>query len=309
MVNILSLVGNTPVIEIPKDLHGTDSKIFAKLEFFNPTKSLKDRVAVAMIEDAEKSGKITKDTVIIEPTSGNMGIALAFVCSIKGYKLILTMPESMSQERKKMVKYLGAQLELTKKELGFKGAIDKAYELSKEINNSIVLNQYNNNSNFLVHYNITGQEIYEQTNGELDVLVAGTGTGAFISGASAYIKEKQDRKLHTICVEPEESNILRGGNEFSPHAIQGIGPNFVPGNFNKNYIDHIFPIKKEEAINTTRLLARKAGICGGISTGAAAFCAIDFAKKLHKKGENGQNILFIAPDFCERYVSTDLFED
>ncbi len=300
MATILDLIGNTPIVEIPKSVHGTSNNLFAKLEYFNPTKSLKDRVAVALIADAKAKGLITKDTTIIEPTSGNMGISLAFVCALKGYRLMLTMSEAMSIERRKLISHFGAQLVLTKKELGFQGAIDKAYELSREIPNSLVMNQYHNPANFDVHFNTTGPEIYTQMNGEIDIFIAGAGTGACVSGVSAYLKSQ--KSVHTIAIEPEENDILAGGTKCSPHALQGIGPNFVPDNFRKNVIDEIFHVSKENAYETSRMLAKSAGIAGGISSGGIAFAVLEKAKTV----EN-QNICFIVCDFCERYVSCDLF--
>ena len=299
---IKDFIGNTPLVEIPKELHKTNNTILAKLEYFNPTHSLKDRIATYMIEDAEKKGFLTKDKIIVEPTSGNTGIALAWACSLKGYKLILTMPENASEERKKLAKYLRAELFLTKKENGFKGAIEKAKELVKE-RNGFCFNQYDYDANFEAHYKMTGPEIFNQTNGEVDVFIAGVGTGGCLSGVSTYLKEKSKKQVHTIGIEPIESNILDGGNKYSPHSLQGIGPNFIPKNFHKNNIDEVFHVSKEDAYKTTKFLAVKAGVCGGISTGATAFCAFEKAKTLSNK-----TIVFIAADFCERYVSCDLFE-
>lgn len=254
-----------------------------------------------MVTDAENSGILNKNTTLVEPTSGNMGIALAFVCAIKKYKLILTMPESMSIERRKLVKYFGADLVLTKKELGFQGAINKAHEIAKEIGNGLVLDQYSNPSNYAIHKK-TGEEIYNQLNGNVDLLIAGAGTGACISGMSYFIKSKKN--LHTICVEPEESNILQGGDRFSPHALQGIGPNFLPENFKRKLIDEIYPVSKKQAYNTCKLLAEEVGIMSGISGGACAACAFEQAKRFSQK-----TILFMIADSCERYVSTDLFHE
>ena len=299
---IKDFIGNTPLVEIPKELHKTNNTILAKLEYFNPTHSLKDRIATYMIEDAEKKGLLTKDKIIVEPTSGNTGIALAWACSLKGYKIALTMPENVSEERKKLAKYLGAELFLTKKENGFKGAIEKAKELTKE-RNGFCFNQYEYNANYEAHYQITGEEIFKQTNGEVDVFIAGVGTGGCLSGVSTYLKENSKKQVYTIGIEPIESNILDGGDKYSPHSLQGIGPNFIPKNFHKENIDEVFHVSKEDAYKTTKFLALNAGICGGISTGATAFCAFEKAKKLDNK-----TIVFIAADFCERYVSSDLFE-
>jgi cysteine synthase A len=298
--NILDYVGNTPLVEIPAQIHKTSNIVLAKLEYFNPTKSLKDRVALAMIMDAEKKGLLNENTTLIEPTSGNMGISLAFVCGIRGYRLILTMSEAMSIERRKLITHFGSSFILTKKELGFQGAINKAYELSREIADSLVLNQYENNANFEIHKQQTGAEIYEQTNGTIDIFIAGAGTGACVSGVSAYIKSK--KSLYTIAIEPIESNILEGGNTFSPHALQGIGPNFIPGNFKQKYIDHIFHVSKEQSYQAARLLAEKAGIACGRSGGSTGYAALEVAKNYNQKV-----ICFLVADFCERYSSGDFF--
>ena len=271
------------------------------MEYFNPTHSLKDRIATYMIEDAEKKGLLKKDTVIVEPTSGNTGIALAWASILKGHKLILTMPENASEERKKLAVYLGAELFLTKKELGFKGAIDKANELTKE-RNGFCFNQYHYPANFEAHYHTTGKEIFEQTNGEVDMFIAGVGTGGCLSGVAKYLKEHTKKGVYNIAIEPIESDILEGGNKFSYHSLQGIGPNFIPDNFHKENIDEVFHVSKEDAYKTTKFLALNAGICGGISAGATAFCAFEKAKKLENK-----TIVFMVADFCERYVSSDLF--
>ena len=299
--NILDCVGNTPLVEIPAKIHNTSNIVLAKLEYFNPTKSLKDRVALAMINDAEQKGILTKNTTLIEPTSGNMGISLAFVCGIKEYKLVLTMSEAMSVERRKLIAHFGSSFVLTKKELGFQGAINKAYELAAETENSLVLNQYENGANFEVHKSQTGKEIYDQSNGTIDIFIAGAGTGACVSGVSAHIKSKKE--LYTVAVEPSESNILAGGSQFSPHALQGIGPNFIPGNFKKDYIDMVFHASKEQAYKTARLLAQKAGIACGISGGATGYAALELAKS-----NSNKVICFLVADFCERYASSDFFD-
>ena len=298
----LDLIGNTPIVEVSHKIHGTSNRLLAKLEYFNPTHSMKDRIATYMIEDAEKKGILTKDKIVVEPTSGNTGIALAYACRLKGYKLILTMPENASEERKKMAIYFGAELFLTPKEQGFKGAIDKAYKLAKE-HNGFCFNQYNYPANFEAHYNNTGKEIFNQTNGEVDIFIAGVGTGGCLCGVSAYLKEHSKKDVYTIGIEPAENDILAGGNKYSPHSLHGIGPNFVPKNFHKDVVDEIFHVSKQDAYNTTKMLALNAGICGGISSGATAFCALEKAKLLKNK-----TILFIVADFCERYVSSDLFD-
>jgi cysteine synthase A len=286
------------MVEIPNKVHQTNNTVLAKLEYFNPTHSLKDRIAIGLIEDAEKKGLINRKTKIIEPTSGNMGISLAFVCSIKGYDITLVMPENMSEERKKLIKYFGGNLVLTAKELGFQGAISKSHQLKEEYGNAVVLDQYNNSVNFNVHYNTTAKEIFEQTNQNIDCFVAGAGTGACISAVSKYIKERKE--LFTICVEPVENNILAGGDRFSPHALQGIGPNFVPNNFKKEYINEITPISKTEAYEGAKMLT-KCGIPGGVSSGAVFSATMKHLSKF----EN-QTVCFLVADFCERYASSDL---
>ncbi len=296
---MIDLIGNTPLVEISPSLHNTSNKIYAKLEYFNPTKSLKDRVALAMIKNAESAGLINRDSTLIEPTSGNMGISLAFIGGLFGYKVILTMSEAMSVERRNLIKHYGAELVLTKKELGFNGAIDEAYRLSKNIENSVVLNQYKNPANFEIHRTQTGEEIYNQLP-NIDMFVAGAGTGACISGVSACIKAKKD--LHSVAVEPTESDILSGGEKWSPHSLQGIGPNFIPENFKKQYIDEILNVSKNDAYNFTKFLAKNAGIDSGISGGANGFAAFEVAKK-----HSNKNICFMVCDSCERYMSTDLF--
>ena len=299
---IQDLIGNTPLVEVPKELHNTSNTLLAKLEYFNPTHSYKDRIAIAMIEDAEKKGLLKKGQLIVEPTSGNTGISLAWASILKGYKIILTMPENASEERKKMSKYFGAELFLTKKELGFKGAIEKAYEIAEK-KNGFVFNQYNYPANFQAHYATTGKEIFEQTEGKIDMFIAGIGTGGGISGVSTYLKEHSDHNVYTIGIEPEENDILAGGNKYAPHLLQGIGPNFIPNNFHKDVIDEIFHVSKKNAYNTTKMLAQKAGIAGGVSSGATAYCAFEKAKLVKNK-----TIVFLVVDFCERYVSCDLFD-
>lgn len=296
--NHLDLIGNTPIIEVygDKDLK---SRVFAKLEYFNPTKSLKDRVAIAMINNAEQSGLLKKGYTLVEPTSGNMGISLAFVCKIKGYKLILTMPENMSIERRKMAKIYGAEVVLTKAELGFDGAIQEAKRISSSMDNAIVLDQYSNEANFEEHKN-TGKEIYDQMNGEIDIFVAGAGTGGCVSGVPCYIKS-QKKDFLSIAVEPSESNILSGGSRYEKHSLQGIGPNFLPNNFKTKYIDKIINVSKEQAKIGLEILSQHA-IAGGISSGATCFAAFEEAKKYE-----GKNIVFLVASFAERYLSTDFF--
>lgn len=300
--NIQEYIGNTPLVEVPQNIHGTDNVLLAKLEYFNPTHSLKDRIATAMIEDAEEKGFLKKGTTIVEPTSGNTGIALAFACRLKGYKLVLTMPENASEERKKMALYLGAELLLTDKNLGFQGAIDLAFEVAEK-RGGFVFNQYNYPANLHAHYKSTGAEIFNQTNGEVDMFIAGVGTGGCLCGVSKYLKENCKHDVYTIGIEPIDNDILDGGTKYSPHALQGIGPNFVPKNFDKSLVNEVFHCSKDDAYNTTRMLALNAGILGGISGGATAYCALQKAKQVSKK-----TIVFLVADFCERYVSCDLFD-
>jgi cysteine synthase A len=301
-MKILDLIGNTPLIEIPQYIHGTNNKILAKLEYFNPTKSLKDRVAMHMITAAEEKGLINpKFTTLIEPSSGNMGISLACIGGLKGYKVVITIGAHMSIERQKLIKHFGAQLVVTPAELGFKGAQDKAYELVNTTDGGFMLNQHNNPENIQAHRK-TGEEIYNQTNGDIDAFVMGIGTGGVISGVSSYIKER--KSLYSIGVEPEETDVLRGGTKFSRHYIQGIGSPEMPGNFKQEFVDIVLPISKQQAYDTTKMLAKKAGIAGGVSTGANAYIAIEYAKTVEHK-----TIVFLACDFCERYASTDLFEN
>ena len=301
MKNQLDLIGNTPIVQIATD-ETSVANVFAKLEYFNPTHSLKDRIALAMIKDAENKGILNKNTTLVEPTSGNMGISLAFVCKIRGYKLILTMPDNMSIERKKMAKIYGAEIVLTDSKLGFAGAIAKAKEIVSSIENSINLDQYSNPANFEEHKN-TGREIYDQMDKKVDIFIAGGGTCGCISGVSSYIKS-QNQNFKSIAVEPIESDILAGGSMFSIHSLQGIGPNFIPNNFKKDLIDNIAHVSKEEAKLGLKILSDNA-IAGGITSGATAFEAI----RQSQNPENaGKNIVFIVASFAERYLSTDMFD-
>ena len=298
----IELIGNTPLIEIHSDeFH---ARVVAKLEYFNPAKSIKDRLALAMIRDAERKGQITQDTILIEPTSGNTGIALAMLAASKGYKLILTMPETMSIERRKLLVAYGAKLVLTEGSKGMKGAIDKAKELYASTPNSIILDQFSNPSNIEMHFETTGPEIWNDTNGNVDIFIAGVGTGGTISGTSRFLKE-QNNAIHSIAVEPSASAVLSGGNP-GPHKIQGIGAGFVPLNFKKELVDEIVGVSNDEAVTTARLLANKHGLLVGISSGATAFAAFEQAKLEKNKGKL---IVFIAASFGERYLSSVLFED
>jgi cysteine synthase A len=277
--------------------------LLAKLEFFNPIASVKDRIGVAMIEELEKSGKIKDDTVIVEPTSGNTGIALAFACAAKGYKLILCMPESMSLERRKMLLLLGAHLDLTPAELGMKGAIARAEELLNKNPSWVMPQQFNNPANPQIHRVTTAEEIWNDTKGGVDAFISGVGTGGTFTGVGSVLKDRKP-SVKLIAVEPEDSPILSGGNP-GPHKIQGIGAGFVPGNMDMDLIDETVTISNETAFETARRLARTEGIPGGISSGAAVAAAIEVSKREEMAGKQ---IVIILPSFAERYLSTALFE-
>jgi cysteine synthase A len=302
--DITDLIGNTPLVKINKITRGCVAKVIAKLEFFNPLHSVKDRIGYAMIKSAEEKGIINKETVIIEPTSGNTGIGLAFVCAIKGYRLILVMPESMSIERRKLLKALGAEIVLTPAEKGISGAVEKAEELNKEILNSFMPNQFKNHANPDVHYRTTAQEIWNDTDGAVDILVAGIGSGGTITGISKFLKTKKTQ-IKIIGVEPAKSPVLSGGQP-GLHKIQGIGAGFVPEIIRFDLIDEIIKVKDEDAINTARLLTKEEGILCGISSGAAMWAGIEMAKRDENRNKM---IVVILPDTGERYLSTELFED
>ncbi len=292
--NILDLIGNTPLVKINK-LNGGKSVVLAKVESFNPAGSVKDRPALNMIEDAEKKGLINKDTVIIEPTSGNTGIGLAMVCAVRGYRMILTMPETMSEERRKLLKAYGAELVLTEGSKGMQGAVDKANELHKEIENSFIPQQFSNPANPASHL-FTAEEIWQCTDGKVDIVIAGVGTGGTISGISRVLKAKNPN-IKAVAVEPLSSPLLSKG-QAGPHKIQGIGANFVPENFDKNVIDEIFTVSNDDAIDTARKTATQEGILCGISSGAALYAAIEYSNKYE-----GKVIVAILPDTGERYLS------
>lgn len=302
--NITQLIGNTPLVRLNKITHGCEAVIYAKLESFNPSSSIKDRIGIAMIEAAEKEGKIKPDTVIIEPTSGNTGVALAFVCAAKSYRLVLTMPETMSVERRKLLKIFGAELVLTSGEKGMKGAVKKAEELHSKMPNSIILQQFKNKANPQIHRVTTAEEIWRDTDGKIDILVAGVGTGGTITGIAEAIKKKKPH-FKAIAVEPSSSPVLSGGKA-GPHKIQGIGAGFIPEVLNLKIIDEVIRVKDEDAADTTRRLAKKEGILTGISSGAALWAALEIGKR---KENEGKLIVVILPDTGERYLSTWIFKE
>jgi cysteine synthase A len=302
--DITKTVGNTPLVKINKLSKGLNGTILAKLESFNPLSSVKDRIGVAMIEDAEKKGLINKDTVIIEPTSGNTGVALAFVCAARGYKLILTMPETMSIERRQLLKIFGAELVLTEGPKGMTGAIEKANELAANTPNSFVPQQFKNPSNPEAHRKTTALEILNDTGGKVDIFIAGVGTGGTLTGVGEILKKKIPT-VKIIAVEPKDSPVLSGG-QASPHKIQGIGAGFIPEILNRDVIDEIITVTNEDAGNIARRLAKEEGILAGISCGAAMWAALEVAKRPENKSKQ---IVVILPDTGERYLSTWLFQD
>lgn len=302
--NLTELIGNTPLLEVSniERKENLQARLLVKLESFNPGGSVKDRIALAMIEDAEKSGLLKPGSTIIEPTSGNTGIGLAWVSSVKGYKIILTMPDTMSLERRNLLKALGAQLVLTPGSEGMKGAIRRAEELQKEMPGSLILQQFENPANPEVHYRTSGPEIWRDTDGDVSFLVGGVGTGGTISGTSRYLKEKNP-EIFTIAVEPASSAVL-SGNPSGPHKIQGIGAGFIPKNYNPEVVNKIVKVTDEEAVRASRLLASEEGVLAGISSGAAFHAALEIAKNPANKGKT---IVTILPDTGERYLSTVLY--
>ncbi|MEI6640202.1 MAG: cysteine synthase A [Chlorobium sp.] len=301
---LTDLIGNTPLLEL-RNLnreHNTKATIIAKLEYFNPGGSVKDRIGYAMIEDAEKKGLINQESIIIEPTSGNTGIALAFIAAAKGYRLILTMPETMSLERKNLLKALGAELVLTPGPEGMLGAIKRADELHEEYENSFVPQQFKNAANAEIHRNTTAEEIWNDTDGNVDIFVSGVGTGGTITGVGEVLKERNP-EVKIVAVEPFDSQVLAGGKP-GPHKIQGIGAGFVPDILNTSIIDEIIPVKNEDALRTGRQLAKTEGLIVGISSGAAVYAAIELAQREENRGKR---IVVILPDTGERYLSTLLY--
>ena len=303
--NITETIGATPLVRLNRlpEQYGVSAEILLKLEFFNPMASVKDRIGVAMIEDLENRGLLTEKSVIVEPTSGNTGIALAFACAAKGYRLVLCMPESMSIERRKMLLLLGAELELTPAELGMKGAIAKAEELITNLDNAVMPQQCDNPANPEIHRNTTAQEILADTDGKLDAIISGVGTAGTLTGIGSILKQHNpDIKIYAV--EPEDSPILSGGDP-GPHKIQGIGAGFKPGNLDDSLIDGVVTIGNETAFETARRLAKTEGIPGGISSGAATAAALEIAAMPDMAGKR---IVTIIPSFAERYLSTALFE-
>lgn len=301
---LTELIGNTPLLELSNfnKKHSVNAKIIGKLEYFNPASSIKDRIANAMIEDAEANGVLRPDSEIIEPTSGNTGIGLAFVSASKGYKLTLTMPETMSLERRNLLKALGANIVLTPGAEGMKGAIAKAEELQKENPKAVILQQFANPANPAIHRKTTAEEIWKDTDGKVDIFVAGVGTGGTVSGVGEILK-KYNSNIKIIAVEPSDSPVLSGGKP-GPHKIQGIGAGFVPKVYDASVVDEIIQVTIDDSIRTSRELAREEGLLVGISSGAATFAALQLAKRHENKGKN---IVVVLPDTGERYLSTILY--
>ncbi|MBF0370082.1 MAG: cysteine synthase A [Magnetococcales bacterium] len=301
--DITEAIGGTPLVRLNRMATHLDAELLAKLEFMNPLASIKDRIGLAMIEAAEKAGQVDRDTVIIEPTSGNTGIALAFVCAARGYRLILTMPESMSEERRKMFQILGAELVLTPAMEGMRGSINKAYELLEKEKKGFIPNQFDNPANPLAHAQTTAEEIWQDTDGQADVLVAGVGTGGSLTGIAQVLKERIPG-FQVVAVEPENSPVLSGGMP-GPHRIQGIGAGFVPEVFDRGLVDLVVPVGDERAMETARRCAREEGIPCGISSGAVVAASLELAEQ---PAYRGKRFVMILPSFAERYLSTELFD-
>lgn len=301
--NMTQLVGNTPMVKLNK-LNTGFAEVYLKLEYFNPANSIKDRAALQMIIDAENDGRIKPDSVIIEPTSGNTGIGLAMVCAIRGYRLILTMPESMSKERRMLLAAYGAELVLTPATEGMNGAVNKALELSKKYQNSFIPSQFDNPSNPKAHVLTTSEEIWKDTDGKVDIVVAGVGTGGTVCGIAKNLKLKNP-DIKAVAVEPYTSRVLAGGSA-GAHKIQGIGANFVPGNYDPSLIGEIIPVKNEDAIEMTKLLPKKEGVLSGISGGANVWAAVELAKRPENRGKR---IVTVIPDCGDHYLSCGLYGD
>lgn len=303
--SVKQLIGGTPLLELRniEESEGLGAKVYAKLEYFNPAGSIKDRAALEMIEAAEREGLLKKDSVIIEPTSGNTGIGLAALSAAKGYRIIIVMPETMSIERRLLMKAYGAELVLTDGALGMKGAIDKAEELAKEIPEGLIPRQFENPANARAHFNTTGPEIWEDTDGDVDIFVASVGTGGTITGTGRYLKSKNG-KIEVVAVEPENSAVLSGMTA-GIHKIQGIGAGFIPALLDTEVYDKIITVSDEDSFETARLIGKKEGVLVGISSGAAAYAAIELAKKPENAGKK---IVVILPDTGERYLSSSLFD-
>ena len=301
--DITKLIGNTPLVRLNRITEGCVAEVAAKLEYFNPCSSVKDRIGLSLIEAAEKQGKIKKDTIIVEPTSGNTGIALAFVSAVKGYKLILTMPDTMSIERRQLLAAFGAEIVLTPGAEGMSGAVRKAEELAKSDKQYFMPQQFKNPANPEVHRRTTANEIWQDTDGKIDILVAGVGTGGTITGVAEVLKKK-NAGIKVIAVEPRDSPVLSGGKA-GPHKIQGIGAGFIPEILNTKIIDEIIQVTNDHAIGSSRRLVKEEGILAGVSAGAAAFAAVEVAKREENKGKL---VVVIFPDTGERYLSTGLFK-
>lgn len=302
--SIVEATGQTPLVKLNRLDEGLPGNVAVKLEFYNPAGSVKDRIGRAIIDAAEKSGALKPGGTIVEGTSGNTGIALAMVGAARGYRVILTMPETMSAERRVLLRAYGAQIVLTPGTEGMRGAVEKAKEIVATTENAILASQFSNEANPAIHYNTTGPEIWEATDGKVDIFVAGIGTGGTISGTGKYLKE-QNPNVKVVAVEPKDSPLLSEGR-VGPHKIQGLGANFVPDTLNRGIYDSVTPVSAEDAMRTSRLLATQEGILGGISSGAAVWAALEEAKKSENKDKL---IVAIVPDFGERYISTALYED
>ncbi len=302
--DITELIGNTPLLRLQRVTDGAGAQVVAKLEFFNPANSVKDRIGVAMIDAAERGGLIGPDTIILEPTSGNTGIALAMVCAARGYRCVLTMPETMSRERRQLLRALGAELVLTPGAEGMPGAIAKAEELAKSDQRYFVPQQFENPANPAIHRATTAEEVWRDTDGAVDIFVAGVGTGGTITGVGEVLKERKP-EVRLVAVEPAASPVLSGGKK-GPHPIQGIGAGFVPGVYEATLIDEILQVSNDDAIGMARRLAREEGVLVGISSGAAVWAAVQVA---HRPENAGKLIVVVVPDFGERYLSTPLFAD